>query len=479
MGTLDAPAAIELRSHLQTCDACRKIHDKADRLERLLRAGFDDLRMQARPAALYATEQVALPGASDRPQPHPASRRVLGRAVFTRLLPKALVAALIMLAATGLYHWLAGRSSAAAFADVVRQLSSAQTVTYTQTYQVEGQPPRTYQSSAMEPSRLRTIADGFESIFDFAQGRQLQISHINRTASLIHLTPQKIRRGNYVAWLRSLPADGGRFLRQEDLDGKTTNVFFIDWPHVQITVWADVRTNLPMRVERVSLPMASKPAPAARITVFLRDFEDKPGTSQDSRKGAISSNSSGIRAEVGASSAAVSSARTTITMSNFIWDADLDESLFAMVAPEGYKFEEMDLAGTLTEEDALVESLRFWAQESDGAFPAEIDQLLEVRPKLIAKFDKSGPPRQEMKDAMKMASVVVNGVLFAQTLAAQENWHYAGRDVRLGQTDQILCWWKNEDGRTCRVISGDLGVTDMSPEQLAARMQSAASQPNW
>jgi hypothetical protein len=164
-------------------------------------------------------------------------------------------------------------------------------------------------------------------------------------------------------------------------------------------------------------------------------------------------------------------------MTDFAWDVDLDESQFAMVAPEGYRFKEIDAAGGLREEDALVEALRFWAQESEGTFPAQIDQLLEARPKLVARFDKSGPAQQELAEAMKMADVVAHGVLFAQTLAAQDNWSYAGKGMQLGQAERVLCWWKNEDGRTWRVICGDLGVTDMPPEQLAARMRSAASQP--
>ncbi len=482
LGTLDGAAEAELRHHLQVCDACRRIYEKTDRVEQLLRAGFDDLRTGAGPAALFPAGEADCPRIPDEPLPSRSPRRFIGRVVPVRFLPRILVAASVLLAATALYHWLAGRSSAAAFADVLRQASRAQTVTFTWTYQVEGQPPRTCRYSAMEPSRLRSDSrDGIVIISDFNQGRQLQIDSRRRTAALVHLTPQKAGLDNYVAWLRSLPADDAHLLRREDLGSKRANVFQIDWPHVQITVWADARTNLPMRIEKVVLPVTGKPVRPAEIILFSSDFQDKPGASQAGRRATPSPDSPGAETPtvcgVRAASPAASSARTMITMTDFSWNADPDESQFAMVAPEGYTFSEMDAAGGLRGEDALVESLRFWAQESDGTFPAEIGQLLEARPKLVARFHKSGPPQQELAEAVRMADVVVHGVLFAQTLGAQDNWHYVDKDVRLGQADRVLCWWKNEDGRTCRVLCGDLRVMDMSPEQLAVRIRSAASQP--
>jgi hypothetical protein len=118
------------------------------------------------------------------------------------------------------------------------------------------------------------------------------------------------------------------------------------------------------------------------------------------------------------------------------------------------------------DEQALTEALRFWAEMSDGAFPADINMLMDSQPKLIKKFHKDGPAEQEYAAALKAANVVLHGLFFAQTLKSLDNWHYAGDGVMLGQADKMLCWWKNEDGHTWRVIYGDLSARDV-PTELA------------
>lgn len=139
--------------------------------------------------------------------------------------------------------------------------------------------------------------------------------------------------------------------------------------------------------------------------------------------------------------------------------------MFRIAPPEGYEVRRLDQC-YLTTERALVEALRFRAQMPEGAFPADINTLLEARPKIIARFHRGGPPRQEYTDAIKMASVIVRGLMFAQTPNVVDDWHYAGKDVKLGESGKPLCWRKNEDAQTYRVLLGDLGTRDVPAEQL-------------
>jgi hypothetical protein len=114
----------------------------------------------------------------------------------------------------------------------------------------------------------------------------------------------------------------------------------------------------------------------------------------------------------------------------------------------------------------LVAALRFWAEGSEGAFPADIDALLDSKPLLIWKFASSESPEQGYTEAIKVADTIVAGTLFAQQLKALDNWHYAGADVRLGEAEKPLCWWKSKDPTIYHVIYGDLAIRDIPATDL-------------
>ena len=51
----------------------------------------------------------------------------------------------------------------------------------------------------------------------------------------------------------------------------------------------------------------------------------------------------------------------------------------------------------------LVNALAFWAKETQGNFPANIDDLIDpnmIKPLLVQYFDKDGEPTEEMEQAM-------------------------------------------------------------------------------
>ena len=77
----------------------------------------------------------------------------------------------------------------------------------------------------------------------------------------------------------------------------------------------------------------------------------------------------------------------TSTCFDFQWDVPLDDSLFVMQVPDGYKLEpEADLSSP-TEED-LVEMMRIVALLSDGRFP---DEFVFVRNESLGGEDSLNP----------------------------------------------------------------------------------------
>jgi len=56
--------------------------------------------------------------------------------------------------------------------------------------------------------------------------------------------------------------------------------------------------------------------------------------------------------------------------------------------------------------------------------------------------------------------------VFIRLFKWQGQWHYAGKGVKLGDSDTPIFWYQPKDSQTWRVIYGDLRAEDISPENL-------------
>jgi hypothetical protein len=63
---------------------------------------------------------------------------------------------------------------------------------------------------------------------------------------------------------------------------------------------------------------------------------------------------------------------------------------------------------------------------------------------------------------MKMS----RGVMFVQNLPSESDWHYVGADVKFGDSEKAIFWYRPEGAETYRVIYGDLSVRDVASENL-------------
>jgi len=55
---------------------------------------------------------------------------------------------------------------------------------------------------------------------------------------------------------------------------------------------------------------------------------------------------------------------------------------------------------------------------------------------------------------------------FAEALPAGSDWYYAGRDVKFGDAQKPIFWYRPAGSQTYRVIYGDLSVKGVPPEEL-------------
>jgi hypothetical protein len=217
---------------------------------------------------------------------------------------------------------------------------------------------------------------------------------------------------NGIQILQEIPDFTVKNLGRKQLDGHEAVGFFASHPKVDITIWADVDTGLPVRIE---------------------------------------SNEGQLR----------------IVLKNVKFDLPLKEDQFSMEAPAGYTVQEdynLDLqAGT---EAKFIEGLRLIAESfNDGFFPegVSIDALIKWMPEFGRRLGAMNLSKVEAEDlSLKLAE----SFFFIRFFRGEGEWTYRGKGVRLGETETPIFWYRPENSKAYRVIYGDLHVEDVSPENL-------------
>jgi hypothetical protein len=140
----------------------------------------------------------------------------------------------------------------------------------------------------------------------------------------------------------------------------------------------------------------------------------------------------------------------------------LDDKLFSMDVPEGYKVQEQKFDfGSASEKD-LAAGLGFLAKYNDGKFP----DTMMISEKIIQNFQKDKPSEEKGKE---MGLTIGRMSFFvAQTGGEAGNFRYAGKGVNLGDKDTPIAWWLPKGAAKCRVLYGDLRFEDVEPSKLPA-----------
>ena len=378
--------------------------------------------------------------------------RIIMKRPITKL---AAVAVIIIAVIVGISHFGGSIDLATpVFANVLNQIYKARTVTYTRTAQYSGNDRKyTKEYMVMEPGHVRIISGSSVIVRDFSQGISLDIYPEQRKTVITRQIggKKRIRPFNYLECVTKLNDKTGKFMGQQEIDGQMVNVFLFQEEFEKTTVWVNPETDLPVKVERIDIPNPDKSIIKPEMSLRSDDFEkvEKGGTIVSS---SIDMSGSGGIIE-----------KSTTTLTNFVWDAELDESLFSTDPPAGYITEEKQLDVSQTTEKDLVEIFALWAAMSDGRFPSAITDLGDpnkVKPILVKKFAKGGDAVEELEQAMAVLHRILKVLMFAQQRKIFGSWGYNGDRVRLGDIDKPLCWWKSEDSESYRVVYGDLSIGD-------------------
>jgi hypothetical protein len=300
-------------------------------------------------------------------------------------------------------------------------------------------------------------------IFDGAKNKMLSLSPVLKTAMVLDFKsfPEKPMPTSFIsfrAMIASAKASGksGEMERLgvETIDGHRAELFRHRYHDaqvnttVEIKLWADVKTSLPVRIE-------------------------------SSVRGKFESDS---------------------VMTDFQYDADLDPALFNVAVPEGYKVRQTQLDFSKGPLGIVAETLGIAAKQNGGVFPRTLDgkqgidgimqrAVLDLWKEHGIEMEKNGTPRKEdvekfqklrkedVEEIQRASTVLITKL--PATLAALAairritEWHYAGKGVKLGTPDRAIMWVKF--GKKYQVIYADLSIKTVSPQDVPKVPESEGS----
>ncbi len=345
----------------------------------------------------------------------------------------AAAAVIIIAALIGIHQFGA---STPAFADIVRPLLTARTATYKMTVNMKDVPAQTIEGMFMEPSRLRQVMPGgVIQIFGMPQGQMITLMPAEKKAMIIEMENapgDKQGQSNMFHAIRKLiqaaqenENESVEFIGEQKIDGVNAIGYHVENLGMDMNVWADAKTLMPVRIEY--------------------------------------------------SMGGMMGMEGTVIMSDIVFDVELDESLFEV--PEGYDVHTMQMDVSLPGEEDFIQTLRLWTETTDGKFPSELNMKVvfgEFFPKAFTektglKFEKDKTPDlsdPKFKEFMEILAKINRGIMFAHTLSEDADWHYTGKDVEFGDAETAIFWYRPKGSETYRVIYGDLSVKDVAPDNL-------------
>ncbi len=368
------------------------------------------LREQIMDDAAKAHEQTKTQSSFDKAN--------IWRIIMKSKITKLAAAAVIVIAGAFCVQFLTGTN---AYAQVVQEIRNARTLIYTvitQTNQGNGETVKT-DIAYKEPGHLRTSTiDGFIAIADFTSGKMISIVP-QGGYSIGDLNSLKTTTGNpgplvSIEAMRNLPAKADENLGAKEIDGINCEGYKVTQGDLTSIIWLDAKTGDLVQVEH-------KYASAPGMNTIIKNIK---------------------------------------------FDVELEDSLFSMTPPAGYKpfGVEMKSDAALQTEETFVAWLGWWANgNTDAMFPPMVAGTEMA--KVCMDMAKQGKLKGEYWDKVDPQQMY-NAMLFVALLPKESNWRYAGNGIKINTPNTPIFWYRPAGGQNYRVIYADLTVREMSEDQL-------------
>ena len=366
----------------------------------------------------------------DRSKQHKRPGRISHLLAFTgetimknRITKLATAAAIIIAVMLGI-NYIGGSLDGAsvAWADVLEKVEAARTVMYIYEFE-KGDEKEVFKTRIMEPYHYR------EDVIESDRKFKVVIKNTKLNKNLLlypHIKEGVIGdddgyRGYELRAYEGLKKDfrdgTEKDLGRVKLNGRETVCFEISKDNKKITVWADPNTAFPIQIEEIS---------------------DENGE------------------------------RRKIVRSDIRFDMEFDEQLFSLTPPADYCLLDLETQRIQTPfeltEQHLIEGLAVYPKYLDGKFNTRYmggrPLTEEVRKKCKANVKKI---ENWSDEEAKKSSL---GCEFIERLPEGSDYQYVGEDVKFGDANTPVCWWKPPDSKTYRVVFGDLSIHDVEPNDL-------------
>ncbi len=155
----------------------------------------------------------------------------------------------------------------------------------------------------------------------------------------------------------------------------------------------------------------------------------------------------------------------SITMQDFKFDVEIDDTLFSTIVPTGYvineqSFPKVDLDQVkLPPERHVVNILKFYASRFDGKFPKQYDD-----PGLTVRIINSYSSDLEAGKQALAELVPSMGASWIFRVSLDKLGY--SNDAKLGDEDKIVFWYLPKDAKQYRVVFGDLRIGDVDADQI-------------
>jgi outer membrane lipoprotein-sorting protein len=403
--------------------------DLLDRaVQAVLRGPVPDEPSPAKLAELIAQVRHA----ADQPQPIRLIERIKNMKPMTRIT----VAATVLIAFAGLMSWLAPHGgTSTAFAAVAEALNAVQSATWKTETTVkgpDGMPITTsWKNMFLAPSheRLEIAADGGKpagaTIIDGKKDKMITLLPDTKTAFVVNFKnlPKQNPMGRTFQGLRELVANaqsgkGGKVERlgEKTVDGRRAEGFHIQLGAIDVKLWADPRTLLPIRIEQTT-------------------------------------------------------SETRVVMTNFQTGMNLEPSLFSIDVPAGYTVPNTaQLDFSKKPINYVADALKIAAGYNGGVFPQElrgehgIDGIVFRGERELKK--KNPAAQMKLAAIMELSSKLGGAFGVLYSLRPENDWHYAGKDVKLGTPNRPIFWYKPKKDGDYVVLYADLSVKEVAAKDV-------------
>ncbi len=358
------------------------------------------------PAGATESERTAfgkmLDEQSKPKQSKPASRHDMWRIIMKSRITKFAAAAVIIIAVLiGINQF---RGSSIAFADILKNIQNAKTLSWKTTFITKGQTPKITRIMVLEPYNMRVeLEDGKVWILDHSKGKTLVLEPSRKLAVVSSTAKTSMDVYNTFKNFQNMEGFLVEEVGQKQIDGKSSIGFRLtkEDKGQEIMVWVDLETELPILIEETRTDAQSS-------HVFQAITND------------------------------------------IVFDVEIDDALFNIEPPEGYKKQYME--GPLERAAQLARRLQSAAnmdrilkiglayiEENGGEWPNSLDDLVNYG---LDKETLVGPRQLERENAY--VYLKPKGRLSPSDIILYEAYDGWGDGINVGFADGHIEFIKEE-----------------------------------